>query len=257
MNNSSMQSAQVEEANLETISRMAKQIAHDLNNHLTVILGLASLLQMRAGESSFALDAANRIEQASNEISKLSNQLSDFARSGKVEDLPVDLHRVIEKMIEELCAELGEDIHIIPNLSAERSTVCGDARQLECMIRHLLANAADAMPNGGEISLGTGVVAAAGSADDGTAPAKLLQIRITDAGSGIADDIRDRVFDPFFTTKVAVNRLGLGLAIVRRIATGHGGSVELENDAATGAIFKVCLPLADSELAALSNVEGL
>lgn len=107
--------------------------------------------------------------------------------------------------------------------------------QLYQVLLNLCVNAIEAMPKGGDLTF------SARKAQREDKP--VVEIEITDTGSGIPGAVLPRVFEPFFTTKSAAGGTGLGLATVKRIAEAHGGSVELASEVGKATVFTVCLPV--------------
>ncbi len=131
------------------------------------------------------------------------------------------------------CKENG--INLVRKYPADMPPVMGDWKQLKQMFINLLNNAAEAMPQGGEIR-----VLAESAAESNGRP--MTVVRIQDTGAGIPENIRQRLFEPFFTTKE--NGTGLGLCIAAGIMTRHGGRLVLESSADHGTSFAIWIPAA-------------
>jgi signal transduction histidine kinase len=117
--------------------------------------------------------------------------------------------------------------------------VSGSTNELQQVFLNLFLNAIDAQPDGGRIVIET---RADGRLADGQ---RAATISITDAGPGVAEEVRGRIFEPFFTTKFGKGGTGLGLAICWGLVNGHGGEVRLESPPGQGARFVVRLPLVE------------
>jgi signal transduction histidine kinase len=123
--------------------------------------------------------------------------------------------------------------------------VRGDSTQLEQVLSNLVANACDAMPNGGTVSIETGVVTLdARSAREwaGLDAGTFVRVVVRDTGAGMDDVTRGRAFEPFFTTKPPGAAMGLGLAVVHGIVHRHGGAITVESEVGRGSTFSVFLP---------------
>ena len=231
---------------MEAIGLLAGGVAHDFNNLLTGILACSAAIAEDAPPGSATREAARTIEQAGKRAAELTRQLLGFARRGKLRIAPVDLHAVVGEVVRFLERTLGERIRVVSSLDAERSTVLGDAGQIQQAILNLAVNARDAMPAGGTLTLATSLVdvSARDLAAHPTARAGCyVAFAVVDTGVGIPPEIRDRIFEPFFTTKEAGGGTGMGLATVYGIATSHGGFVEVESEVGRGARFTLHLPV--------------
>ncbi len=230
---------------LEAVGQLAGGVAHDFNNLLAAILGYSDLLRNEAPPGSLAEEAGRIIAQAAQRASDLTRQLLAFARKGKVRDEPVDLHALVGEVVRLLSRTIDKRIRLVQELQAGRSTVCGDAAQLQQVVLNLAVNARDAMPEGGTLTLATEVQSL--SDDDaherGMAPGDCLVLSVRDTGAGIPAAIRDRIFEPFFTTKGEGRGTGLGLASAYGIARGHGGAIRVYSEEGRGTRFLVYLPL--------------
>ncbi len=231
---------------LEAIGQLAGGIAHDFNNLLTGILGYANLLKLNAQLQDMVFHAADVIEKAAERGAQLTSQLLGFARQGKHQNVPVDLHSTIQEVIALLSRTVDKKIKFTQRLQAHGVFVQGDPAQLQQVIFNLALNARDAMPEGGEMSFATEVV----TLDEaycrhhmGATPGHYLLLSVTDTGVGIPKMIQDRIFEPFFTTKPSGKGTGMGLAMVYGIVKNHGGTIRVYSEEGQGTTFKVYLPI--------------
>jgi PAS domain S-box-containing protein len=230
---------------LESLGSLASGIAHDLNNVLTPILGVAQLLPMTLPN----LNDRNRrlldmLVDSSKRGSGLVKQILTFARGMDGERTVLQVRHILAEIISVARQTFPKSIEISLNLdSADLWMVHVDATQIHQVLMNLFVNARDAMPDGGEIT-----ATAANIVIDAAAPKPQLQlpmgsyvsIAVTDTGSGMSQETLDRIFDPFFTTKETGT--GLGLSTVRGIVKAHGGAIEVESTVGRGTCFKVYLP---------------
>ena len=235
---------------MEAIGTLAGGVAHDFNNLLTGILGYANELKLGSDPGDEVHEAATVIENAATRAAELTRQLLGFARKGKVEEIPVDVHRLIQEVVSMLGHTLlsrnGRSMRISQRLRAQPSYVLGDQTQLQQVLLNLGVNARDAMPGGGEVVFET----CAAELDEeycrdhvGASPGRYLMISVTDAGTGIPNEIVDRIFEPYFTTKEEGKGTGMGLAMVYGIVKNHGGAIRVYSEAGHGTTFKVYLPV--------------
>lgn len=232
---------------LEAIGQLAGGIAHDFNNLLQSILGYSNILKMQAAPGSMTYRAAEVTEKAAVRASDLTKQLLGFARKGKLQNVPVDMHRIVHDTVSIIGRTVDKRIEISLRLEADPSVVLGDPSQIEQVVMNLAMNARDAMPEGGELLVETSNI----ELDDDycrehaeTTPGRYLLVNVSDTGAGMTDEVRARVFEPFFTTKERGKGTGMGLAMVYGIVKNHGGTVNVYSTPGTGATFKIYLPLA-------------
>ncbi len=209
---------------LSSLGEMAAGIAHELRNPMGVISGYMRLLSRKVQPG-----LRQTVQAVSEEVRAMDTIIGDFlsfARPREPDLAEVDLSRLVAE-----CASnaLGQRRDIEVSLDLEEGIVVrGDAVLLRQVFANLLLNALEAQEEGGEISVSS--VREGGS----------ICVLLSDTGHGIDEGVRDRIFLPFFTTKE--KGTGLGLAVVHRIITSHGGSIELQGGEG-GATFRVRLPL--------------
>ncbi len=144
----------------------------------------------------------------------------------------LDLSQLVEEaysFLQALCSK--GDIELVPRLAADLPSISGDPDQLRQVLVNLVVNAAQAMPDGGRLTISTGV------ADEETG---FIRLVVEDTGLGMTEDVLTRAFLPFFTTRK--EGTGLGLAVVHGIVTSHGGSIQVKSAADKGTRFEVRLP---------------
>lgn len=228
---------------METLGLLAGGISHDFNNLLTGILGYAYLLQNDPEMPKQFSEALDVIVNASERAAQLTTQLLGFARGKKANLAPVDLHQIIKDLVELLRRTIDKKVRISAHMLATEGYVLGDASQMYQVLLNLCLNARDAMPDGGELRIST--KNAGGS----------LVISVTDTGVGIPREIRAHIFDAFFTTKGLARGTGMGLATVRAIVRNHGGAINVDSEAGSGATFHVTLPMVATASVATAQVD--
>ncbi|MBI4861012.1 MAG: PAS domain S-box protein [Candidatus Riflebacteria bacterium] len=242
---------------LEAIGLLAGGIAHDFNNLLTTILGNAQALGSEAPPGSERAAGCESIELAARRAAELTRQLLGFARKGKLQSVPVDLHGLADDLASLLLRTVDKRIAVRQVRGASASIVIGDPTQLQQVLLNLAVNARDAMPSGGLLSVETENVevpaaqaAALGVGQSGS----FVKISVVDSGCGIPQENLGRIFDPFFTTKPVGQGTGLGLAMVYGIVKSHGGSVRVESQVGSGSRFEILLPAVAGGLAPVAAV---
>jgi two-component system cell cycle sensor histidine kinase/response regulator CckA len=131
---------------MEAMGRLAGGIAHDFNNLLTGILGYANLLKSEVTPGSQAHEACDVIEESAKRVAELTGQLLGFARKGKLQHAPVDIHRIIGETMAILGRTIDKRVRITQRLGAETAIVKGHPAQLKQVVLNLALNARDAMP---------------------------------------------------------------------------------------------------------------
>ncbi len=231
---------------MEAIGTLAGGIAHDFNNILSGVLGYASLLKKHALPESQLAHYAEMIEKSAERGATLAGQLLAFSRKGKCFIQIVEVHQLIDDVVEILMRTLDRNITVRCFKKAHSSAVEGDPGQIQQVLMNLCINAKDAMPKGGCLILTTETVAldeAFCRGHDGLLSGVFLEINVEDNGEGMSEDVKSRLFEPFFTTKEDGKGTGLGLAMVYGTVKGHGGVVKVYSEVGQGSVFKVLLPL--------------
>jgi two-component system cell cycle sensor histidine kinase/response regulator CckA len=232
---------------MEAIGLLAGGIAHDFNNLLTGIMGYADLLATSLPPGTPDAEAVQIIRETALKAADLTRSLLGFARKGKLEDSPVDVHTVIRDVHSLLERTLPRNIRIRKELQANPPTVMGDATQLQQVLLNLCINARDAMPDGGTLAIRTCNVLLDErfcSRHPGTAAGWYLQAEVEDTGCGIPSPTMQHLFEPFFTTKAIGKGTGMGLATAYGIVHNHGGCIDVQSEEGIGSVFRVYLPLA-------------
>ena len=235
----------VEAERLEAIGRLAGGVAHDFNNLLTVIHGYASVLLARAGEPD--AQELGEIVHAAEQAAALTRQMLAFSRRQVMHPKLLDLNAIVAELQSMLQRIIGDDVSVGVRFGQGLAAVEADRAQIERVILNLAANARDAMPDGGRLTIETANV----DLDDdyvdrhgeGT-PGPHVMLAVSDTGSGMSDEVRRHLFEPFFTTKPAGAGTGLGLATVFGVVKQSGGSIYVYSEEGAGTTFKIYLPAA-------------
>ncbi len=232
---------------MEAIGTLAGGVAHDFNNILTGILGYGEVVQMGLTPDSPWQEPIEQILAAAERGAQLTGGLLAFSRKRVIDRRPVDLSEVVRNVAGLLRRLIGEDIELSTALSTAALVVLADVGQMEQILMNLAANARDAMPKGGSLTIttqGRRLDASAARALGGTEAGDYAQIEVSDSGSGMDDATLEKAFEPFFTTKAQGKGTGLGLSIVYGIVKQHGGLVELSSELGRGTTFRILIPRA-------------
>jgi PAS domain S-box-containing protein len=228
---------------MEAVGRLASGVAHDFNN-LILAIGLNAELARRTG-GQLQLD---EIRMAAERAAALTRQLLLFSRREPVKAQPADLNRIVTDLLRMLSRAFAASIRIDVEMPSEPLFVLADPSQLEQVLMNLCLNARDAMPDGGLLRIRTERAApdARNEGENPSAPVvQYARLTVSDTGTGIAPEIRDRIFEPFFTTKPPGSGTGLGLSTVYGIVEQHHGVVTVWSERGHGTRFEIKLPMSD------------
>jgi PAS domain S-box-containing protein len=234
-----MQQQLVQSGKLAAIGELAAGVAHEINNPLFAILGLTEFLLKEAEPGSKASQRLELIQQTGLEIKEIVRALLDFARENAEERHIVPLEDVVQATVDLVRrTNAHKGVELVDSYDASGAPVTASPNQLKQIFLNLIANARQAMPNGGTVRVdvrqdGDWVIATVG-----------------DDGPGIEPAVLERIFEPFFTTKRLTGGTGLGLSVSLGIAEAHGGSLTASSDPGRGATFTLRLPVVAEEVAA-------
>ncbi|TAN41491.1 MAG: PAS domain-containing hybrid sensor histidine kinase/response regulator [Nitrospirae bacterium] len=242
---------------MEAVGILAGGVAHEFNNILSTIKGSAYIIEKRlAGDASlhkYSLQITDSIHKAST----LAQGLLAFSRKQVIALTPYKVSDIVMR-IEPLVSRLvGENIELNISLNDRGSTIMADSGQIEQVLINLAANARDAMQRGGRLTITTDLTEITeGFVKEhafGT-PGRYALITVSDTGTGMAEDIKDKIFQPFFTTKELGKGTGLGLSIVYGIIKQHNGHIEVKTRINEGTAFTIYIPAVESEIAIPADI---
>jgi len=234
---------------MEAIGQLTGGIAHDFNNLLAGIIGSLDLLKRRI-ETGRLADLERFMEAAitsANSAAALTQRLLAFARRQSLDNKPVDTTALVDSMAQLLRRTLGDQVRLELAAPMDAWHAMTDANQLESALLNLAINARDAMPEGGQLTIGTHnlVVTNAGrEAYLGLAPGDYVAIFVADTGAGMEREVMERAFEPFFTTKPIGQGTGLGLSMVFGYARQSGGAAHIASEPGQGTTVTLLLPRA-------------
>lgn len=218
--------------------QMVSAVAHEVATPLSVVANIAEMLRLDAEPGSRTASDLGKIVTQARRVTEVMRSLLNFVRQVPAQYASVDLRQLARETLELMSYELRK-ARIEPAFEADDDTppVWGDAAQLQQVLLNLLANAMQAMKDGGRIAVRIGAAESRGEPN-------AVALVVEDTGPGIAPEALDKIFDFFFTTRGAEGGTGLGLAITRQIVEGHRGRIMAENLNDSGARFTVTLPIA-------------
>ena len=234
---------------MEAIGTLAGGIAHDFNNLLSVVQGNLSLMKMELDPEHAVAKRLKNIEKQIKSGARLTSQLLGYARKGNYQIQPIDLAGHLKETVETFGRTRKEiTIHFDP--STTPFIVDADPGQIEQVLFNLYINAADAMPQGGDLSLRIEMVdhLKIKAKHYNPNPGMYIMMEIADTGVGMSTEIQQRMFEPFFTTKTMGKGTGLGLASVYGIIKTHKGYIEIESQPGQGTVIQIFLPSSDKNI---------
>ncbi|HWK95918.1 MAG TPA: ATP-binding protein [Pseudolabrys sp.] len=232
---------------MEAVGRLTGGIAHDFNNLLTAIIGNVELAMRRnTSEDPRVANSLGAIRQASTRAATLVQRLLTFSRQHPQEVKVVNVNRLVTEMSEILHRAIGETVRVETVLASGLWKTAIDPNQLESAILNLAVNARDAMPGGGRLTIETSnayldeaYVRQSGAEVE---PGQFVLVAVSDTGSGMSTEVRDRAFDPFFTTKAAGAGSGLGLSMVYGFVKQSHGHIQIYSEIGQGTAIKMYFP---------------
>jgi PAS domain S-box-containing protein len=239
---------------MEAVGLLAGGIAHDFNNALTVICGCGYVVLSDLPADSPSRPHVAEMVKAGERAATLVRQLLAFGRKSVLAPQVLDLNAVVRGLEGMLRRLLGEDVELVTRLQPGLARVKADPGQLEQALLNLAANARDAMPQGGRLTVETrdaGPDECRGWPPCGPAdcPAPCVLLAVTDTGQGMTPEVRARAFEPFFTTKEVGKGTGLGLAMVHGFVKQSGGHVEAHSEVGRGTTVRLYLPRTEERAA--------
>jgi two-component system cell cycle sensor histidine kinase/response regulator CckA len=239
---------------MDAIGRLAGGIAHDFNNLLMIVSAYAELMLDSLATEHPLRRNVQQILTASRRAADLTRQLLAFSRKQMQALQVLDLNPVIQEIGKMLPRLIGEDIQLAFTPGANLDKVKADPVQIEQIVMNLAANARDAMPDGGKLTIETANI----ELDEHyvqkhsiVPPGNYVLLAVTDTGQGIAPLHLTHIFEPFYTTKAEGKGTGLGLATVYGIVKQNGGFIWVYSEPGLGSTFKIYLPRAAQQTANL------
>jgi PAS domain S-box-containing protein len=244
---------------MEAVGQLAGGIAHDFNNQLLSIMGYAEILKDEYVQDSQVLEYSTKIISSVRRAADLTKKLLAFARKGKYQTLPIDIHALINEVIIILKHSIDKTILIEKQLEASSPIVEGDPGQIQNALLNIALNARDAMPTGGGLKFRT----ASTNLTESTIPAfhsdikpgPFIKICISDTGTGFTEEARKHIFEPFYTTKEAGKGTGMGLASVYGTVQTHRGGIDVQSEPGKGTSFCIYLPLSKEATGLASEIQ--
>ena len=238
---------------IESVGRLAGGVAHEVNNQMSVVLGATDFLLRRSDLPAPARADAELIKNAGERSAAVTAQLLAFSRQQFLRPQVLDLNMVVSEYESVLRRLIGERSTFVSRLQPSLPHIRADRGQLEQVLLNLALNAGDAMPDGGSMTIETGVTILSREYTDRRPGVEIragphVYLRVSDTGHGIPKDLQEKVFEPFFTTKPMGQGTGLGLSTVYGIVKQSDGYIWVYSEVGIGTTFKVYLPAVSAEI---------
>ncbi|MEQ8356157.1 MAG: PAS domain S-box protein [Kiloniellaceae bacterium] len=228
---------------LSALGALLAGVAHELNNPLSVVVGHAQLMKETARDPKI-VERATKIGNAADRCSRIVKSFLAMARQRPPERRAVDLRDIVQATLDVTGYSLRTaNIDVEIDFGPEIPPVWADPDQLNQVVSNLIVNAQQAMM---EVA-GKRLLSIAGEHNE---PAGTVTLTLSDSGPGIPEEILSRIFEPFFTTKEVGEGTGVGLAVSHRIVEAHDGSIRVDSELGSGAVFTLTLPVSDVASAA-------
>jgi PAS domain S-box-containing protein len=234
---------------MEAIGTLTGGIAHEFNNIMTAIMGFGEFLQDRIAEDDPLRINVDMIIAASERAVKLTDGLLAYSRKQLTYMEPTNINAVIRTVEGFLSNLVGVDIDLRVKTSDGDLIALVDKAQIEQVLFNMTTNAMDAMPDGGTVTISSGLV------DSGDIPldnpsrlktGRYVLVSVSDTGTGIEDGDMEKIFEPFYTTKAVGKGTGLGLSMVYGMVKKHDGYIFVDSKPGEGTTFRIYLPLAET-----------
>lgn len=230
---------------LASMGQLAAGVAHEINNPLGTILLFADMLYKETAENDPKREDLHMIINETIRCRKIVSDLLNFARQQEVLAQECDINDILEQVIEGVAHHPSfKQVHIVRQFSQGLPRIHADQAQLMQVFVNLLNNAAEAMPDGGTITITSRL-----------ADGQRMEVRIEDTGCGMSEETLGKLFTPFFTTKPVGKGTGLGLSIVYGIIKMHRGNITVNSAVGKGTTVTVTLPTMTSQSPALSGAQ--
>jgi signal transduction histidine kinase/CheY-like chemotaxis protein len=232
---------------MEAVGRLSGGLAHDFNNLLSAVLGFAELALTQPNLDPRTREFLEEIQKAGQQSAALTNQLLAISRQQLLQPVLLDLNALVEDLKHAVARLVGDGIRLDVKLDPGLPHVKADPAPLRQVLLHLVTNAREAMPQGGQMTVETSeeTLAQPLTWRNETVPAgRYARLSVADTGSGISPEVQTHLFEPFFNGRGRTldRTTGLGLSTVYGIVKQSGGHVVVESKQGQGATFSVYLP---------------
>lgn len=233
---------------LAVVGNMAAGLAHDFNNLLTVVLGYSSRLLDSGDLQPSIYSALAEIRKAAEQGAEITRRLLAVGRRQILRPRVVSMTSLLTESRPMLQTLVGDRIRVQMNLADSAGPVRIDPHLFQQALLNLAANARDAMPSGGTLTIATSSVAPRECKSEGLQPGKHLLVAVSDSGAGMTREVREHLFEPFFSTKPLGKGTGIGLSTTYGVIQQSGGNIRVDTEPGKGSTFRIYLPCVDADI---------
>jgi len=242
---------------MESIGTLAGGIAHDFNNILSPIMIHSEMAMIGLPSDNPARHSLKEIYKAGERARDMVKQILTFSRKEEGTRVEIKIVPVLNEVIQMLRSSIPTTIEIQQNLKAEQATVLADPTQIHQIMLNLGTNAAHAMREKGG-TLKVDLIREDLDSEDATkhpdlSPGSYLKLIVSDTGSGIGDETKQKIFEPYFTTKEPGEGTGMGLALIHGIVKSYDGDITVESELGKGTTFNVYLPRVEADVSPIEE----
>ncbi len=243
---------------MEAMGRLAGGVAHDFNNILTAILGLADIAIAALPKDHPVREDIMEVRSAGFRAAGLTKQLLAFSRRQVTSPRVMDLDATVAGLAKMLARIIGEHIKLVIEPGLAGRHIKADPGQIEQLVLNLAVNARDAMPGGGTITIKTAteMVGREAAQRDGLFDGPHAVLTVSDTGTGMSDEVKSHLFEPFYTTKEKGKGTGLGLSTCYGVVKQNGGSIQCVSAVGAGTSFRMLFPHTTGALAPAARANG-
>ena len=239
---------------LEALGTLAGGIAHDFNNVLSPIFGYTQMAMDEVPENGEVYNNLQEVFSASMRARDLVKQILAFSRQAKSERVPLNVQSIVKEVLRHMKATLPETIIVTHRIEEGCGFTLADPTDIHRTLMNLCTNAYHAMGDKGGVLTVTLEKYVLGNQDrspsPNLSPGAYLKLSVSDTGTGMNEEIQQRIFDPYFTTKPPGEGTGMGLAVVHGIVRSYGGDVIVDSEPGKGSTFQILLPKFESDIEA-------
>ncbi|AYD02766.1 PAS domain-containing sensor histidine kinase [Neorhizobium sp. NCHU2750] len=242
---------------MEAIGQLTGGLAHDFNNLLTVISGNLEMMEYRLEDPNLKV-LLQEAQAAADDGAKLTGQLLAFGRRQPLNNQLVDVGQLVSSFSDLMRRTLGEAIEFKTVIAGAPNEALVDASQLQNAILNLVINARDAMPRGGKLTVEISHIKLDvdyAQMYSNMRTGEFVLVAVTDTGSGMSPEVKEKAFEPFFTTKGVSAGTGLGLSMVYGFVKQSGGNIQLYSEIGQGTSVRMFLPAARRKID-ISHADG-
>ncbi|MCB4204267.1 PAS domain S-box protein [Deferribacterales bacterium Es71-Z0220] len=222
---------------LDSLGYLAAGIAHNFNNLMTGIFNYIAIAKLNTQETA-TKETLEKVENLIDEVRKLTGKLLTFSKGGYSKKIPQN----IEAVVSNICYDILDYVKYDVKNNMQTSTTCSfDRGQIELVVKNIIDNAMESMPNGGELVIDSERINLSENNKYDLISGSYIKISVTDSGCGIKEENMAKIFDPFYTTKESSE--GIGLSLAHSILKKHDGAIHCFSSSESGTTFEIFLPV--------------